>query len=1083
MKLVRQTHLSYKKGTSDKVYEVDLCEVSGDQCVVNFRYGRRGTTLREGTKTVFPVPFATAEKIFHDLVQSKVKKGYKASRSQSTSKTVFESAVPQIYEARKESVLHHLELAAQHQERKGNWRLSRVIWRAGELKLAEAVPYLLELAGESADMFRYSLAWALGRCADRETADEVVKTLLHYYHDPSNTDAIQRISAEGIGRIHQYVPQDAFFHTLVQSLPTGLQESARHDESGQLEQKIHEYLFELQITSNDYLTTLYHLSWKYPHIRSALLKILKTLPVEPNYFHWLRYIFKAAEFREDCEVYGLLASRFEKIPERYRRQWYDGYKHVQIKGKWQVRKREKPTIAPYSDRTRAYFRRRILRTLQRAGEAGDKAYPEMAAEILLRFDDRSDKTEPYTDTFYRYEFKPFRSIEHSTHYDSYAPYLIFNFILYANSSRYEYTKGAHAWKCVASYQPGQPAPETREEAFPELWTNAPHSLLKLLTGSFCLRVHEFAVKAFKDVPDYGTYVENDRLISMLALPYQMTNELALDIAKQQYSADDPEKNLVLALLNCSYDAARETAREWIEDLLAIFLQDSIVVCELILNPYADIRQWARELLPTYDFSDIQEQAVISRVIAALLVLEPDQRSEEDLKEIVEMLLFNFPQKMYRLGLEVIRDLLRHPSPVLQRFAGSILLKHEIDTKDLPDDLFVVLLEAANPEIRALGVQLVGKLPDELLLSKEQLLTSFCIVESPEIRTAVKPIVGRLAAANRDFGTRLVEQLYTVFLFQEAYEGVHQDLCHLCIHELSGSLDVLDQRKVWKLLHSSYQGANQLGAYLLKNTLNIEDFALQQLVELAKSALLELRELVWNFYRDHPDRIKQEKGHALGIVDSDWEDSRQFAFKYFRNRFDEDDWTPELLIGLCDSVREDVQAFGREMITRFFDEAHGSEYLLKLSQHPSVRLQQFATNYLERFAAGNSERIEGLTPYFITLLSQVNKGRVAKARVFKFLQTEAMKSEAAARVTAQVLTRQSVTMAIGDKAACIATLRDIQKTYPGIETPVRIQQVPIYVKKAYRPKKKEEHVPEQKEKSVQSLLGEVKERLSAFWRQL
>ncbi|HZU97847.1 MAG TPA: hypothetical protein VFF73_14190, partial [Planctomycetota bacterium] len=70
MKLVRQASLAYQGGTSDKVYEVDLCEVGPDRFVVNFRYGRRGSNLRDGTKTTTPVSRAEAEKVFDRLVAS-----------------------------------------------------------------------------------------------------------------------------------------------------------------------------------------------------------------------------------------------------------------------------------------------------------------------------------------------------------------------------------------------------------------------------------------------------------------------------------------------------------------------------------------------------------------------------------------------------------------------------------------------------------------------------------------------------------------------------------------------------------------------------------------------------------------------------------------------------------------------------------------------------------------------------------------------------------------------------------------------------------------------------------------------------
>lgn len=49
MELIRRTTLVYQAGSSEKVYEVDLCRTGQDRYLVNFRYGRRGATLNEGS--------------------------------------------------------------------------------------------------------------------------------------------------------------------------------------------------------------------------------------------------------------------------------------------------------------------------------------------------------------------------------------------------------------------------------------------------------------------------------------------------------------------------------------------------------------------------------------------------------------------------------------------------------------------------------------------------------------------------------------------------------------------------------------------------------------------------------------------------------------------------------------------------------------------------------------------------------------------------------------------------------------------------------------------------------------------------
>jgi hypothetical protein len=106
------------------------------------------------------------------------------------------------------------------------------------------------------------------------------------------------------------------------------------------------------------------------------------------------------------------------------------------------------------------------------------------------------------------------------------------------------------------------------------------------------------------------------------------------------------------------------------------------------------------------------------------------------------------------------------------------------------------------------------------------------------------------------------------------------------------------------------------------------------------------------------------------------------------------------------------------------------------------LQLFATNYLERFAANDAARLQALTPYFISVLSRVNRARVAKDRVLNFLAAEAIKSDAAAKIVAHILTRQSVTMAIGDKATAIETMLTLHQHYPALALPLQIKPAEV-----------------------------------------
>jgi len=68
-------NLYYREGSSDKIYQASIAQ-RGDGYIVQFAYGRRGTTLQTGTKTPTPVPYEQAKKIYDKLIAEKTSKGY-----------------------------------------------------------------------------------------------------------------------------------------------------------------------------------------------------------------------------------------------------------------------------------------------------------------------------------------------------------------------------------------------------------------------------------------------------------------------------------------------------------------------------------------------------------------------------------------------------------------------------------------------------------------------------------------------------------------------------------------------------------------------------------------------------------------------------------------------------------------------------------------------------------------------------------------------------------------------------------------------------------------------------------------------
>ena len=82
-----QVSLYFKSGSSDKEYHTQLVK-KGNAYIVDFQFGRRGSTLQTGTKTPDAVSLEEATKIYTKLVKSKLAKGY----SEGTAGTPFKSA-------------------------------------------------------------------------------------------------------------------------------------------------------------------------------------------------------------------------------------------------------------------------------------------------------------------------------------------------------------------------------------------------------------------------------------------------------------------------------------------------------------------------------------------------------------------------------------------------------------------------------------------------------------------------------------------------------------------------------------------------------------------------------------------------------------------------------------------------------------------------------------------------------------------------------------------------------------------------------------------------------------------------------
>lgn len=1015
MKLVRQAKLFFQEGTSDKVYEIDLCE-SGDGFLVNFRYGRRGAALKEGTKTIFPVPLAEAEKVFAALEQEKRKKGYVAAGEAPIVTTGESKPRSAGTDKRKKAIVKLLKAAVAGEEPE-HWALSRIIWRAGDLKISEAVPHIIQLADAGDPIAIYSAVWAIGRCG----TSNAVGFLQNLQSNKNLPAYVQELITDALLKLVDPKEKERMLANVMQGLPAPLRTSIAAKDYKLVDKQLREYLFELKTASNDYLLGVYRLSRDQDQLHQRLLSILGAIKFERNYFKVIRQIFKTSAMLEDYSTYGVLAKQFEM---------------------------QSASQGAFSAKTKAYLTRRVVRQLKKYGDAGENSYVELATNVLLAFNEALDNAAPFFTSRYQYLYnqstRQHTSQEIRTEYDAYARYEAFNFILHKNSPRYRPTKSGY--ECVTPYKPGQPPPTAREEAYPHLWNGASEEIIELLSFAKVSQVHAFALKVWRANPDIENSVETSHIIHFLHTGFTETQKLGLELARKRFQKNAPDTLLLAAMVDSSLADARSQAQQWIEESKATLIADTEFILTLLKMNRVEAHAWLRGFLSTVSFTREQAEIIAGKVIALMITASVESDEEKQyINQLGDTVIMSFGDHLKYVSLDVIKDLFRHSSPDIHVFAGKILMKHDIKAENLPEELLEVLLKSDNVNSRGIGIALLGKFPDDLLLKKKDILVSFCLSPLADVRNAVKPIISRLTKTYPEFGNELVDLFVPAFLMKESYEGLHDDLLNLLSNELSPSLSIISKERTLVLLNSRYRASQLIGNVLLNRNLKDSDLTVQELVKLGSNPLLEIRKYAWDTFKKYPDKVKASKEDALRLVETNWDDTRVFAFEFLRGNFSESDFTTEMLVMLADSTREDVQDFGREMITKYFNANQGTEYLLKLSQHPSTKVQLFTTAYLEQHAANNIEMLQKLDPYFITLLSQVNRGRIAKQRIMDFLRKESLKNEATATLASGIFTRVSVSVAINERAECIAALRDIQKKFTSLSSPVVVKTVSDYVR--------------------------------------
>lgn len=1108
MRLVKQSFLYFKEGNSDKVYEIDLCDVGNDKYVVNFRYGRRGSQLKEGSKTPVPVLLNEAEKIFDAIETEKINKGYTASTTGQTSlppKNTFTLDSSQVVinnnwsilpAGRTKAILQRLHHAVNDTSvnEKFPWKLSRVIWKAGEYKINEATPYIIKLFGKGDQLHQYCCVWALARCAG-ENANSIAALKSIFVEHP--IAAIAKLAGIGLVKNLQGLEKETHLNHYLNKVSEPFKAIIDSKDGEAFEQLLQERIMQHQPNYN-WLEELYILSFEKRWMRGSIKKASIKIPLRPNYFKNIRFIFKKAELLDDFEITGLLACRFERENEMFRHHLSlsDGSSaevfvpEIEEWVKLQKEFKKATSRLAYSQKTRWYFHGRIMRRLKMMGKNEDSDYVKLATSLLIGYKFKEDFKAYYSTFNHVWNRNRYERIE--TRFVQNAQAVFLHLILSGDNPKLV-LQSNHLWRLRGENEKVKPSSsvsnitkdategiggfikkltglfgkkkETTDTLpqqslsvaattanrngtpFLHLWNKMPQAYVQLMMDGELEEIHQFAEENLFAHPDFNTIkarLDKGAIKKLLTSAFTIPAKFGFALVMEKYANTIPDHDLVTSLLDSVNIDAQNKGLQWADAYKTNYLQESSFVTALIFAKQPSIRSWARTFLKSNLPADEIKNAVVGKSIATIFnIKEHSAESELLLKDAGTSLFELFPGELKQLNIGVVGDLLQHENPLVLLFGLHLLKiqKEQLDLNKLSKEFLFGLLQHPHASVRLEGIELLSRMDEVSLLKHQEEIISSCLSQYENVRKGLPSIIEKMAQKDTSFGIKAAETLMPVLLRKETTEGIHEDVSKLLCNELSACLQNANKQTALNLLYSNYSAAQNVGVMILEKYTDPSQLTISQVIALGGHENLSVREWCWKFYKEQSERIKYEKDSSIRLLESKWQDTRQFAMQFFRGQFTENDWSPEVLITLADSVKPDVEAFGRELITKFFSTENGVQYLLKLSQHPSEKMQLFATNYLERFAADDAAKIQALDFYFRSVLTRVNKSRIAKNRIYHFLLSEGRKSETAAKAVSQILSDVSATAAIGDKAKCIEILMQLKSLYE-VATPLQVKGMEV-----------------------------------------
>ncbi len=1021
MKILQQKKFYFSEGRSDKVYEVDLCESGQELYIVNFRYGRRGANLREGTKTVFPVPYDEAIKVFNNLILSKEKKGYTEYATVNQQETNSIPKSRNVNTVREDTILKYLKEAIDGVYTR-DWKVSRIIWRAFYLKITKATPLIKHFINSNDVFEQYAAIYALAVFNEASETEKVYNV----FSASGFKNKVGRIAAAYNLKFGSEGKQAQIISEATHQLPEELQNLT--NTSQEYFNALAVYLLKDKGIDASVLYYTYIISTNNEVFRKQLYAFIEKAPLKVNTFKSIRYIYRAAHLIGDVKFSALVSKRIAISNPGYTSEY------LYINNTWSTAYEEKqkanPSIA-FSKKTKAYFNKTTYKYVYELSEANKESYITFATTLLIALDDSLDKRKEDIQYYYNYNTDTRRYDTEKRCFPKYHDFLALMYIVYGNSSRLQNQN--NKWFYIE--RENESKDNSREEILQDLWNTKQEEVLAILIQSKSDIAIQFALRIVKENNHFLERIDTNTLSQLVAHYHPKVLDVILHIVEVKYVSTKPEDAIILELLKSNNEKANALGVKWLNIYEEDYFANSNFIAQLLLTGKIEVINHIKGIY----VEQVKYNKLLAIETLEPLFVTPSAFAHEYLIEVNDLIGNTYFGKLLSTVSEEKIQQLSNSNNINKLFAANLAKQNTIPTYQLFKESIDAYINSEEAPLRKVGIELLSHFPEDFLLENHQKISTFCFSEYGEVREAIQPTVEKLITLDTNFKNNLFKALLVAIEEAETYEGLHKNCYDLLSNNYKHHLSDISQEYIFGLVLSKYEYAQKLGRPLFEDKINLDKLSIKTIIRLAHCDVFTIREKLRLHFEKNTSNVNNALEDALLLFNSTWEDIITWGCTYFEKYIKPENWTVDVLLYACDHTKTEVQHFGRKMITQHFSEDKGLPLLLKLQEHPTKAMQFFVTNYLDNYAKGNTAVILKLESFFKTSLFNINTDRVTKTRIYKFLETEAVKDKTVAEMTVRLVKSILGTNTMIDNSNNIDLLLTIAETFPEIEVPLLIKQ--------------------------------------------